>query len=429
MPTRPAIWGKEKPLGRHFFRLVSGRLPALVFLAICGLCLGPKTAWTAEGTEHKPLFPVRVTHPVPHARETFEEVKSLILKHYYTDAIDEETLYWAAIEGMLRRISPPQNPDLAKIWTADEYDKQLMALTGQGVTLGIKSSFNAGDGSLTVNEVVDGSPAAEHLQPLDRILRIDGQALQGKPVGRIQQMLAGEEGQSIDLTVARDVNIFEVTLAFAKMETDNLHADVVTPGVALVRIKSFTAGLSKKLSTRLEELRKQEVTGIILDLRNNPGGVFIEALRVAELFLGKKKILLRTLQRETPVQNYVSDNNLPFDFRLTVLVNPKTASSAEILAGCLQDHQRGLIIGARTYGKGIFEKTFKLENDMRVKFITGAMYSPKGVSWHGRGLTPDFLVEQDEKTLKSLYRLQAQERFSKDVGAITAFKLLKCAGI
>lgn len=408
--------------------------PAKRFFAVAGvavlcLCLLVPSAHADEKNVHKPLFPVRLDHPMPRAERTFNEVKKLILEHYYTDDIDEQTLYWAAIEGMLRRISPPQNQALARIWTADDYDKQLMALTGQGVTLGIKSSFNAGDGSLTVTDVIPDSPAAEDLRPMDRILRIDGQALRGKPVDRIKQLLAGEEGQRVELTVSRDVRVFDVTLTFAKMETDNLHVDVVAEGVAMVRIKSFTAGLSTKLKTRLDVLKQDGVHGVILDLRNNPGGVFVEALRVAELFMKKKDILLRTVQRTTAVQNYVSDNDVPFDFRITVLVNPKTASSAEILAGCIQDHQRGLIIGARTYGKGIFEKTFKLENDMRVKFITGAMYSPRGVSWHGRGLTPDFLVAQDDETLAALERLDPKARFARDVAAITAFKLLKCAGL
>ena len=410
---------KRKRWLRTFFPTVGGA-------ALLCFCLWVSATHADEKSLHQPLFPVRVDHPVPQAEETFNEVRKLILEHYYTDDIDEETLYWAAIEGMLRRISPPQNPELARIWTADDYDKQLMALTGQGVTLGIKSSFNAGDGSLTVTDVIPGSPAAEYLRPMDRILRIDNQVLRGKPVDRIKQLLAGEEGQQVDLTVSRDLRIFDVTLAFAKMETDNLHADVVADGVALVRIKSFTAGLSKKLKKQLDALKRGGVNGIILDLRNNPGGVFVEALRVAELFLKQKNILLRTRQRKTALQNYVSDNASPFDFRISVLVNPKTASSAEILAGCLQDHQRALIIGAKTYGKGIFEKTFKLENDMRVKFITGAMYSPRGTSWHGRGLIPDFLVVQDDKTLAALERLDAKARFAKDVAAVTAFKLLKC---
>jgi carboxyl-terminal processing protease len=416
---------KEIPL-RPYFRNTRTSL-TLFFCLLFVSCAAPSAA--GEAVHQKPLFPVKVTHPVPEARQTFEEVRKLILDSYYSSEIDEASLYWAAIKGMLRHISPPKTPGLAKIWTEAEYEKQLEALTGQGVSLGIKSSFNAGDGSLTVSSLVPGSPAAELLRPLDRILRIGGQPLKGRPVNEIQKMLTGELDEKIALTVARDLRVFEVSLTFEKITVDNLQVTPVADQVALVRIKSFTAGLSKRLAPQLLQLKEDGIKGVIIDLRNNPGGVFIEAMRVAELFLTEKKVLLRTLQRENPVQTYVSANADPFHFVLAVLVNAKTASSAEILAGCLQDHQAGLVIGASTYGKGIFEKTFELENKMRVKFITGAMYSPRGKSWHGGGLTPDFLVVQDDKTLQSLDRMPAKDRFSKDVAAITAYKLLKFSGI
>ena len=137
-------------------------------------------------------------------------------------------------------------------------------------------------------------------------------------------------------------------------------------------------------------------------LERYTGGVFAEALRTAELFLPAKSIILRTLQQEANLQNYISSNPSPFDFDLAILVNQKTASSAEILAGALQDHGKGVVIGTKTFGKGVIEKTFTLENEFRVKFITAAMLTPKGRSWDAKGILPDFLVEQDEKILKSL---------------------------
>jgi len=124
------------------------------------------------------------------------------------------------------------------------------------------------------------------------------------------------------------------------------------------------------------------------------------------------------------MQNYVSVNKIPFTFKISILTNKNTASAAEILAASLQDHQKALIVGVRTYGKAVFEKTFTLKNKYRVKFITGAMYSPKGASWQSKGLTPDFLVQQDAKTIEALFKMVPQERFRKDVAMITAFKLL-----
>ncbi|MBW2608735.1 MAG: PDZ domain-containing protein [Deltaproteobacteria bacterium] len=377
-----------------------------------------------ENNSFKPLFPVGLDHDFPEPRKTFDEIKGLILEQYYSDDITEKALYWAAVQGMLRHISPPEEPVLAKIWTAEEYEKILHSLQGVQVSLGIKSSFNPQDGSLTVTDVLPRSPAETILKPLDRILRIDSQPLKGISLNEVDRLLTGEEDTEVTLTVNRDIKTFDVTLKRSRFETQTLVISRLNNTIALVEIKKFTSDLSKKVSDELEKLKEEGFQGLIIDLRNNTGGVLAESLRTAELFLSENLILLRSLQRETDLQNYISMNDNPFEFDITVLVNRKTASSAEILTSALQDHQKAVIIGTRTFGKGVFEKTLKLKNDFRVKFITGAMYSPKGQSWQGKGITPDFLVEQDDKTLKALLKMEPKQRFHKDVAMITAYKLM-----
>ncbi|MFC1820493.1 hypothetical protein ACFLZG_05360, partial [Thermodesulfobacteriota bacterium] len=121
--------------------------------------IGPAQRCLAdEKVSFKPLFPIKLDHEFPEPRKTFEEIKEIILKHYYSKEITEEALYWAAIQGMLRHISPPKNPELSKIWTAKEYEKVLQALQGVQVSLGIKSRFNPVEGSLVVTEVIPNSP-------------------------------------------------------------------------------------------------------------------------------------------------------------------------------------------------------------------------------------------------------------------------------
>ena len=378
-----------------------------------------------EQTTFKPLFPVRIGYEFPQAKETFEEVKDLILKYYYTDKINEETLYWAAIHGILRHISPPENPELSKIWSPEEYNKIEQTLKGVQVSIGIKSTFNPQEGSLTIAEVLLNSPAESILKPFDRIMRIDSQPIKGKTIDEVNALLKGEEETKVKLTVIRDINVFDVTIKRLNFETQSLIVTRLTDNVALVEMKKFTADISQKLRSELEELRREGFSALIIDLRNNTGGVLAEALRVVELFLPEKSILMKTVQRETNLQNYVSVNKDPFVFDLAVLVNPNTGSSAEVVASSLQDHQKALIIGSRTYGKGVFEKTTTLKNNFRVKFITGAMYSPKGNTWQSKGVTPDFLVEQDDKTLAALFKMEPGERLRKDVAMITAYKVLK----
>lgn len=377
-----------------------------------------------ENENFKPLFPISLNHEFPSAGETFEEVKDLILDNYYSDEISEEALYWSAIQGMLSHISPPEHPELAKIWTAEEYEKVLQALEGVQVSIGVKSTFNPQEGSLTIAEVLPNSPASGVLDPLDRVLRIDTQPLKNKSLDEVNRLLKGEEGEEIRLTINRDIEIFDVIIKRRKFETQSLVISKLNEELLLVEIKGFTADISKKLGDELKRFKGEGISSLIIDLRNNSGGLFAESLKTVELFLPEKHILLRTLQRETNLQNYVSANKEPFDFKIAILVNSKTASSSEIVVSALQDHQKAVVIGTRTYGKGVFDKTFELKNSFRTRFITGAMYSPKGKSWQSNGIIPDFLVEQDDNTLALLLKMDPSERMQKDVAIITAYKLL-----
>jgi len=400
---------------------MKGFLKLLVIIIALGAAVPARAADNKQQTE--PLFPVALTHSFPEAQNTFEEVRKLILENYYSNDIGEEALYWAAIQGMLRHISPPENEHLAQIWTPEEYQKVLDNLKGGLVSIGIKSSFNAGEGSLTVTEVLPGSPAESVLMVRDRILRVNAAPLKGRTVSEINVMLDGEDGTEVALTVNRDIEVFNVTLLRKRFSAENLVVSRLSDATALMEIKGFTAGISDRFKAEIAKLQQDHFKKLIIDLRNNPGGIFVEPLKMLEACLPEKSIMLRTAQRDVRQQNYVSTNAKPSSFEIAVLVNGKTASSAEILAGSLRDHQKAFIVGTKTYGKGIFEKTFTLKNDYRVRFITGVMYTPKGFSWQGKGLLPDFLVDQDD--VDAILKLDIQDRLKKDVGLITAVKLLK----
>ncbi len=397
----------------------TGILVCMMIISQASWCLA------VDPSKFKSLFPVRLEHEFLQSKETFEEVKQLILDQYYSEDITEDALYWGAIKGMMRYISPPEIPGLSKIWTAEAYETILNSIKGEQISIGIKSTFNPKEGSLTVTEVLPDSPAESILKPYDRILRIDSKPLKGKSLAEVNEMLNGEAETPVKLTVNRDIKVFEVTLRYQKFTTQNLIVTRLNDAVALVEIKQFAADMAKELKAEIESLKNDGFSELIIDLRNNPGGLLMEALRMAELFVPVKGVMLRTLTRETNLQNYVSVNKAPYEFKIAVLVNHKTASSAEVLASSLQDHQKAFIIGTKTFGKGVFENTFTLSNHFRVKFITGAMYSPKGRTWQGKGITPDFLIEQNEKTLAVLMRMDPVKRFSKDVAMITAYKLLE----
>lgn len=395
-----------------------------VAVAATALLALPGRAQESPATQKvAPLYSVRVDHEFPDPEQTFQEVRKLILENYYTVNLDDTSLLWAAIQGMLAHISPEENKKLAAIWTPAQYAKIKDSLEGVQHSIGIKSSFNAHDGSLTVTEVFPGGPSESLLLPYDRILRIDGIALKGLPVNEIDSLLRGDPGSRVSLKVVRDLAVFDMAIERAKVKVDNLVEAALPGGIAYYHLVTFSEGISADLKARIEKLDAESCTGVIIDVRDNGGGVFSEALKSAELFVKEKDSLMRIVSRGK-VQNYVSANKTPFPFPVAVLVNRKSASCSEITAAALRDSTGAVLVGTRTFGKASMEKTLTLESEYRVRLTHAALYSPKGHSWHKKGLLPDFPVEQDASLFAKTRRLPVSDRLVKDPQLSVARRVL-----
>jgi len=378
-----------------------------------------------QNTNSNLLFPINIDHEFPNPEASFKEVMALILDNYYTTDLTEKDLYWASIQGMLRHISPPENPELAVVWTPEQYESILNSLKGVEVSIGIKSSFNSADGSLTVTKIIEDSPADGSLLPFDRILRINDLSLKDKTTPEINDLLNGEAGTTVKLTVIRDLDILEIELTRQNLAIKNLEVHLI-PGrkTALIIIRKVTLGIADELRDELDKLNPIGYTNLILDLRNNPGGVLNEGLNIANLFLKRNDIITRTMSRSSQTSPIVSNIDQPMEYNIITLINKQTASASEIVVAALRDHNKATMIGSRTYGKSVIEETFKITNDYHVKFIKSAMYSPKGNTWQTKGLLPDFLVEQSNETYLSLSSLHIDDRLRKDLYYITALKLI-----
>lgn len=373
--------------------------------------------------QQKPLFNVNVENSVG-SKEVFEEVKSTILQNYYYDGITEDDLYRAAINGMLKHISPPETPSLAKLWTDEEYENILNSLKGVSVSLGFQSTFNSSEGSLKVTGITEGADATKFLQINDRVVRINDRSLKGLSSSEVNGMLNGDEGVKVKLKVVRDIEVFDVDLVRKKLKNKNLIVTNIADNKALIEIKKISLGVSDELKGILENLTQQGRTSIIIDLRNNGGGVLNEGVNIAKLFLRTNEIALRTQARSGGVINYVPDVEGFLNFKIAVLINENTASSAEIIARALQEHKRAITVGKKTYGKGVIETTFTLSNNYRLKIISNAMYSPSGKSWQSKGVFPDYFIDQTPENLKSVQQMEIDQRMRSDLHLSTAVKLL-----
>lgn len=374
----------------------------------------------------KPLFPVELKQPFPQAKAAFDKTRELILANYYSDTITEEALYHAATLGMLRHISPPEDPTRAKLWSAGNYSSVSNKLKGVRTSLGIRSTFSKHDGALTVTEVIPGSPADGRLQPYDRIMRVGGQALQGRNVKAIQTSLGGAPGEVVRLTVVRDITVREIEIELTTFTVAEHTSRLLTDGLGYLRVKRMTKGMSNHVREAIDALNNEGATSLVLDLRGNTGGVFAEGLRVAELFVGKGAPLLHTLRHGAKLASYKAGKDQPFAGSMAVLVDKSTASAAEIVVAALHQRPGTVIIGKKTFGKGILEQTFTLDNDYRVKFIVGALYGPKGRAWQGKGIKPG--IATSKSTLpKQHTQVEVSTWLAKDAALRAAYHYLKAA--
>ena len=398
----------------------------LALLSLLCISLSAPAEKKIDGALSKqaPLFPIELAEEFPEAKQTFNEVKQRLLKHYYSNRITEDALYYAAIKGMLRYVSPPENKDLAQIWSPKQYQSFADILHGVQTAIGVQLKINSADASLNITQVSSNSPADGKLHVHDRILRINGEKLKGKTFAQINSMLSGPEGSSIKFTVVRDIAVFDTELIRQQFHVQNIVVNIQGQ-LAYITIDKVTANLSTELQKTLNQLEKEGVKELIIDLRNNGGGDFFEGIRMAETLLDKDKVILRILQKKQQIQNYVSTNTQPTNFEIVVLINQNTASSAEVFAAALRDHQKARLVGTRSHGKASVEGTYSLKNGYYAKFIIAAMYSPRGQSWHSKGLLPDYFIEADAKQLNTLRALPFQQQLQADLQLATAWNLLK----
>jgi carboxyl-terminal processing protease len=406
------VLGHAAPAFSRTLRRRYGQVLLLLWSA--ALAAAPEPAEPAARKGIVPLYPVQVQHEFADPEGSFREVAALVRENYYSDSVDEKSIWWAATKGLLRQISPEEHPDLAALWLPEQFETVSDSLQGLRESVGIKSSFSPADGSLTVAEVTPGGPSEGILQPLDRILRINDKPLKGLGVAEVSALLEGEPDTPVALKVVRDVSVLDLTVKREKFHLQNVLAEMYPMDVGYLAVRSFSQGVADRCREELIRFKDSKASRLMVDLRGNGGGVLQEGLKVAELFVPKGRCMMRVVAHGGKVSNYVSAAENPFAFQLAVLVDGQTASAGEILAAALHDECAATLVGSPTYGKASMERIFTLKNGCRVKFTTGAIYSPQGRSWHKKGLIPQIQADLDPKQLERTRNLSFDVRLLND---------------
>ena len=318
-------------------------------------------------------------------------------KHDYVNPVDDHQLLQAAIRGMVASLDP-----YSAYLDGDEYDEVKISSSGRYSGVGIELSIE--DEQVVVIAPFDGSPAAlAGIRSGDVIVTIDGIAVNTNTLADTIGRMRGEEGTPIKLGIMREGNAEPMlfTLKRSKVELHSVKSEMLEPGFAYVRISQFSETTGDDLNAALKELRKRNGTplkGLVLDMRDNPGGVLEAAVSVADTFIDSGVIV--TAKGRTPDSKFEMDatpgdalNGAP----IIVLVNGGSASAAEIVAGALKDQHRAKLMGRTTFGKGSVQTIIPLSDDRAVKLTTSLYYTPSGVSINHRGIAPDIELERDAK--------------------------------
>lgn len=309
------------------------------------------------------------------------------------DPPDEAALSRAAIKGMVEELKKSNDP-YALFFNRQSYRSLQELTTGRFTGIGVWLKTK-GDEALTIVSVLPDTPALEAgLRAGDVIREVDGESLDGVNSDEAVGMIKGPDGSEVTLEVERAGDLLSFTMTRAEIELPNLEAEMRGGDIGYVRLFGFARQAGAQLRREVQSLLDRGATGIVLDLRDNGGGLFTEGVEVASVFIDEGDVVTYRDADEGDTDYEVTGNAVR-EVPLVVLVNEGTASASEIVAGALQDHDRAILIGATTYGKGSVQEVVRLPDDSAMKFTTAAYLTPDGRNINGQGITPDVKVKFD----------------------------------
>lgn len=365
--------------GYLFGRADPGNGP-FAFLAALEPSMARATDTTVLTTEEQQRFQV------------FWEAWQIVERDFYDPKqVDHQKLIYGAVKGMVDAVGDPytfyQTPAQRELNDTDLRG----SFDGVGIQVDIK------DGKLTVVAPIESSPAeAAGLRPGDVVLEVDGKSIVGKPMNDTVGLIRGPRGTQVTLTIARPgtADPFEVTLTRAEIKLASVRSRMLDEQVGYVRISTFAANTGSEFSNAIKNLMSQNPRGIVVDLRNNPGGYLQAAVETGAQFMPTGSVVLLQQSGNGDRKTYKTENSgAATDVRIVVLVNKGSASASEILAGALRDNGRAILIGEKTFGKGTVQNVHQLSDQSGLRVTTAQWLTPNGQPLQGVGLLPDQVVD------------------------------------
>lgn len=317
-----------------------------------------------------------------------------IIDRYFLNKVTEDAVAEGVYKGLMESLDDPYSV----YYTKEEYDSIKASTTGKYFGIGAVVSQNAESGIITIVKPYENCPAAEAgLLPGDILYKVNGKEVTGVDLTKVVTEMKGEEGTTVELTVVRDgeADYLDFTVERREVEIPSISYKMLADNIGYIEISEFDEVTAEQFREAIDELEKKGQKGLIIDLRNNGGGVLSTAVDMLDRMI-EEGMLVYTEDKNGRDEEYKAEDKDSFDKPLVILVNKNSASASEVFSGAIQDYGIGKLVGTTTFGKGIVQSIIALGDGSAVKLTTSKYFTPKGRNIHGTGLEPDIEVELDE---------------------------------
>lgn len=342
--------------------------------------------------------------------------KSFIEKNYIYD-IDEEKMLESAIKGYFEGLGD----EYSEYITKEEMQDYMADATGKYVGIGVYIANNSDTNQILVLMPMKGSPAEEAgIKAGDVITKVDGTEYKGEELSEASNKLKGEEGTKVKVEILREEQTLEIEVERKTIKVNHIESEVLENNIGYIQISTFDDGCYEEFVQNYNNLKAQNIKSLIIDLRNNGGGIVEEATNIADMFVEKGKTLLITTGKNTEEEITKAKKDKEINLPVVILVNENTASASEILTVAIKENVDNVkIVGTKTYGKGVIQSIFTLKDGSGIKLTTNEYYTPNHNSINKIGITPEYVVEfpKDE----SIYTIEQKD----DTQLNKAIELLK----
>lgn len=320
------------------------------------------------------------------------QLNDYLLNNYYQE-LDQETLIEGAIEGMFDSIGDPYTDYM----TAKEFNDLMTRTSGSYGGIGVIVTPGE-DGYVTVVSPIEDTPGERAgITTGDRIIAVNGEAVTADKLDYAVELMKGEPGSSVVLSIKREgrAEPFDVDIKREEIRIQTVKSEVLNDNIGYIRISTFDEKTAADFKQHLKELEEKGIKGLVLDLRNNPGGLLDQCIEIADTLLGEQ-VIVYTEDRHG-VREEERSNKSKVDYPLVLLVNKGSASASEILAGAVKDGGEGTIVGTTTFGKGLVQQVKPLSDGTGFKYTVSQYFTPNGTNIHGTGIEPNIVVELPEE--------------------------------